>query len=199
MHAMLTPVLTTAPADDVITLAEAKLHCRVDDDDEDSKIVGYIQAALARLDGVDGILGRALISQTWTEQGNRFPYGTVLRMALAPVSDVVHVKYYDGDNVLQTLSAALYSRHLAASGAYIKLDDGQTWPATFTRDDAIEIQYTAGYGTLAETVPDPIKQAMFFLIEHYYANRGAVVVGTISSNLPQGVADLLRPFRRPIF
>ena len=199
MHAMLTPVLTTAPADDVITLAEAKLHCHVDDDDEDSKIAGYIMTALGRLDGVDGILGRALITQTWTEQGSRFPYPTSLRMALAPVSSVVHVKHYDGDNAQQTLSPTIYNHHRNAAGSYIKLDDGESWPATFTRDDAIEIQYVAGYGTIAEDVPDPIKQAMFLMIEHYYANRGAVIVGTISSNLPQGVADLLRPFRRPVF
>lgn len=57
--------LISEPTDPVISLAEAKLHLRVDGDDEDILIQGLIDAAVTYLDGADGVLGRALSPQEW--------------------------------------------------------------------------------------------------------------------------------------
>lgn len=61
----MTPVLVSPPASLPVTLAEAKAHCRVDHDDEDALIEAYIAAAVAHLDGWRGVLGRAIMPQTW--------------------------------------------------------------------------------------------------------------------------------------
>lgn len=53
------------PTADVVSLLEAKLHLRVDGDDEDDLIQGLIDAAVSYLDGADGVLGRALAPQDW--------------------------------------------------------------------------------------------------------------------------------------
>lgn len=55
----------TAPTDPVVTLAEAKLHLRVDSDDEDTIIESMIDAAVEYLDAENGVLGRALAPQEW--------------------------------------------------------------------------------------------------------------------------------------
>ncbi|MCV2877604.1 head-tail connector protein [Sedimentimonas flavescens] len=62
----LIPVLVTAPAEDAVTLPSAKKHCRVDHDDEDELISSLIAAAVAHLDGWRGVLGRAIMPQTWS-------------------------------------------------------------------------------------------------------------------------------------
>lgn len=53
--------------------------------------------------------------------------------------------------------------------------------------------------TSAESFPASFKAAMLLLIAHSYANREAVVVGTITAELPMAVSSLLwssRNFRR---
>jgi hypothetical protein len=62
----MTPVLVTPPTSSPVTLAEAKLHCRVDHADEDTLIDALIAAAVGYLDGWRGVLGRAIMPQTWS-------------------------------------------------------------------------------------------------------------------------------------
>ena len=57
--------LVTAATEPILTLEEAKLHLRVDHDDDDDLIEALVAAVTARLDGRDGILGRCLRAQTW--------------------------------------------------------------------------------------------------------------------------------------
>ena len=61
----LAPVRTVAPVADLVSLAEAKAQCRVDDSDSDVLMTALIKAATDHLDGYSGVLGRALITQTW--------------------------------------------------------------------------------------------------------------------------------------
>lgn len=57
--------LVAPPVDSVVSLGEAKAHLRVSHDDEDAEIAAMIDAATAYLDGLEGVLGRALGPQTW--------------------------------------------------------------------------------------------------------------------------------------
>lgn len=61
----MTPTLVTPPASLPVTLAEAKEHLRVDHDNHNSMISDLIAEAVAWLDGYGGILGRAIMQQTW--------------------------------------------------------------------------------------------------------------------------------------
>jgi len=45
------------------------------------------------------------------------------------------------------------------------------------------------------TVGENVKQAMYLLIAHWYRNREAVIVGTITAALPLGFMALLMPER----
>lgn len=64
--------------------------------------------------------------------------------------------------------------------------------------DAAEAQAVATLGkSLADMSPVPadIKHAILQLAAHHYANREAVVVGAGVTDLPYGVADILRAHR----
>ena len=55
----------TAPAIEPITLAVAKAHLRITHTSEDTLIPLYISASVSKLDGKNGLLGRAMVNQSW--------------------------------------------------------------------------------------------------------------------------------------
>ena len=73
----------------------------------------------------------------------------------------------------------------------IILKSGVPWPSAELRIvNGVEVQVVVGYGDDAN-VPYNLKQAMLLLIGHWYESREAVIVGTISAELPMGVNSLL--------
>jgi uncharacterized phiE125 gp8 family phage protein len=192
---MYPPVLITPPAVQPVTLAEAKLHLRVDANDEDTLIQSLIAAATAHFDGWSGTLGRCLITQTWSVPFGSWPIDGLMQLPYPNISSPV-LTYRDTANVTQTVSAGLvtlYSNHI---GTTLRLSDAFTYPDVF--DDTatpITVQFTAGYGATGIDVPAPIRQAMLLLIGHLYANREAAISGGMAQ-LPLGIAALVAPYRR---
>jgi len=189
----LAPQLVTAPAAEPIALADVKRHLRIEtsNTDDDTLLESLIDAAIAYLDGYTGILRRCLINQTWVEKWEYFP-GVRIPLRLAPVSSVTHVKYYDGDDVLQTVSASDYSLQTGPGGSYVVVDNDAAWPDVYPRDDAVQITYVAGYGASGTSVPAPIIHAMRLHIERLYE-------GANWPDAPAHVAAemaLLAPYRR---
>jgi uncharacterized phiE125 gp8 family phage protein len=188
---MLSPVCTSAPATNPVTLTEAKSHCRVDHTDDDTLIGLLISAATAHLDGYAGVLGRALVTQTWRQDLESF--SDPLRLALGPVASITSVTYYDADNAVQTLAGTVYGLFSDEFGAYLALKPDQTFPSVYSRRDAISVTYVAGVADSA--VPAPIKHAILLMVGHWYANREAVAPGQMY-DVPMAVDALIRPYRR---
>lgn len=193
---MLKPVRTVAPAVEPVSLVEAKAHLRVDHSDDDTMIASLIAASAAHLDGWGGILGRALITQTWQQKFPFFPSGLVIGLALAPVQSIDSITYFDGDNAQQTLATSVYTVLNDELGPFVTLQANQSWPGTYPREDAVTVTYVAGYGDAGSDVPAAIRHAMLLMIGHWYENREGVVVGTNSGKLPLAVEALLVPYRR---
>lgn len=188
---MLAPVLVTPPTDLPITLEEAKLHLRVSHDEEDGLIENLIRAATQHVDGWTGVLGRAVMPQTWRQD---FDGWSCLRLLLNPVREIESVTYRDSDGNQQTLDPAVYTLRVDDGGAYVDLAPGQSWPAVASSVDAVSVTYEAGY----DEAPAPIRQAMLLLIGHWYDNRQATIVGTNATEVPLAVGALLSPYRRVV-
>lgn len=191
---MLAPVLVTAPASPPVTLSEVKAHCRVEGSDYDDQLTGFVEAATAHLDGRTGVLGRAIVTQTWRQDFNGFG-GSVLRLPLAPVASITSVTYYDTDGAQQTLASSVYELCEDALGPYVALKVGQAWPSTYARRDAVSVTFVAG-NDVAD-VPRPLKQAVQLLAGHYFMNREAVSPVNMVS-VPATVDALIKPFRRVV-
>lgn len=192
---MLAPVLVTAPTADLLSLDEVRAQCRVDGDDEDELLKAYIAAVTGHLDGWAGILGRALVTQTWSV--SRRCFEDRMRLPLAPVSAIVSVKYQDADDTEQTLASGNYGLLSDGLGPYVYRQPTGAWPGAYSRANAVTITFTAGYGA-ASNVPRPIRQAALMLVAHWYENREPAVIGTSVADLPLSVSMLLAPYRRPI-
>lgn len=190
------PVRTVAPAEGVITLAEAKAHLRVEHGEEDALITALVQAATDRLDGWSGILGRCLVTQTWRVDTYDFPPDDMIRLPFPDVQSVV-VTYVDPDGATQTLSGSTY--HLVNDHMAGRLDlaYGAAWPETAIRPDAMRVTMVAGYGA-ASAVPQPIKSALKLMVGDMYKNRESGVIGTVAFDIKMSttVDALIAPYRR---
>ena len=177
-------------------MEEATLHLRVDFNDDFTLIAGLVAAATAWLDGWSGILGRALVTQTWRLYFDHgFPEQTI-RLPLPPLIGVTSIQYVDINGATQTVSPADY-QVLDGPRAAVRPVYGQIWPVTLAQARACWIEFECGYGAASE-VPAAIKAAALLMISHLYFHRDAVVgveQRDSSTPLPLGVAELLGPYR----
>ena len=194
---LLKPVLVTPPAADkpLVSLAEAKAQCRVDHDVDDRLLEMLVAVATAWLDGYSGVLGRALINQTWRLPLSYWP-ACQIRLPLAPVSTIASIKYFDAANVEQTLDPANYSLIEDALSPAARWTSTASFPSLFERPDAISVNFVAGYGAAASDVPAAIVHAAKMIIAHLYENREHAIVGTSAQAVPFGADVLIAPFRR---
>lgn len=181
--------LISAPAETPITLAEAKAQIRLESSvtADDDLLTAIIEAAT---ESVQAATGLQLVTATWELALDSFAdVGTLPKVPLAAITSI---KYDDEDDVEQTVSTDVYGsqtpRYLPGS---VYLKDGQSWPSDVLGDPgAVRVRYTAGYGA-ASDVPSDLKCAVKMMVGHLYENREAVVIGTIATELPLGVANLL--------
>jgi len=179
---------SVAPVADVITLAQAKEHCRISHDDEDLYISSLIAAAVSYVDG-DGLLGRAMITQTWVQWVPQSP-GWV-RLAMGPFQALVSVEYYNAAGDLLAADLADFETRLSGDHVICKPRENAEWPNADDRADAIKITYRVGFGDDADDVPAGIRHALLMLVSHWYENREAVIVGTGAINTPMAFDMLI--------
>lgn len=165
---MLAPVRTAAPAQPVVTLDAVKQHLRVDFNDDDTVIMALIQAAIDHLDGWSGILGRALVNQTWRQDFGGFYACEKLRLPLVPVTAAPTVKYFDGENAEQTLPDTYWQVLTDELGPYVALKPGQAWPTVYSRPDAVSVTFVAGYGAAGADVPSALQVAIMTHVKMSY-------------------------------
>lgn len=184
-------VRTVAPANALgeYELQVAKQHLRVEHGDDDLLITGLIRAAEAYLDGRDGVLGRALLTQTWRiETEGPDDTGSVL-LDLGPVVSVSAVTLLADDTPTAWTGWRLWHD---AGRSFIRPASGESWPSRDVRSDAVQVTFVAGEATL----PPPLRAAMLLLIGHWYENRQASTAAGGTMPLPLGVDALLTPYRK---
>lgn len=159
--------LITAAITQPVTLAEAKLHCKVDGTDEDSLVTALVTAAT---DLAEQKTGRAIMAQTWELTLDAFP--AAFELTRVPVQAITSIKYFDTNGVQQTLDSNLYSLDAANDNgfAYVVPAYNTDWPATRDQINAVVVRYTAGYADAA-SVPEGIKQWIKLMVSTMYENR----------------------------
>jgi uncharacterized phiE125 gp8 family phage protein len=178
----------TPPTAEPVTVQEAKLHLRVDSNEEEAYIASLIQTAREHIE--TAILHRSLVTRTLEYVISRFPCGAgSIQLPMPPLLTITSVIYTDSVNVEHTITAAAYCVNADASPGIILPAYGTAWPAdTLAPSGAVHIRYTAGYG-LPAVVPQSFKSAIKLLVGHLYANR-ELMVSTNLQNMPLAIDSL---------
>ncbi len=185
-------VMTSGPASEPATVAEAKTHMRIDGSAEDILISSLI--VTSRLH-VEAALGLALINQSWTLILDRWPVGSEVEIPLAPLLSVNAVKVKNSAGVASTVTPTNYLVDLASKPPRLVWNNAAR-PDPGVPAGGIEIEFTAGFGASAATVPAPLKHAVLMLTSHWHEHRDANEIGSGAARIPDAVSDLIQPFRK---
>lgn len=179
--------LLTPPANEPLTLVEARTWLRVDGEEEDTLIATLIRAAR---ETVETLAGRRLITQGWRVTRDSWPADGCIRLTEGPVLSLDAARLAGGADTVLPLTA-------------FRLDGGRQpplievvamVPPPVLLRDGIELDITCGYGPAPEDVPEALRQAMRLLVAHWFENRGDAAART---DIPGDVATLAAPFRMP--
>ena len=181
--------LLQAPAEPVVTLAEAQTHLRASVPEEDSLIVALVEAATAQ---AEAFCRRRFVSQQWRLTLDAFPAGAIV-LPYPPLVSVESVKYVDTDGAVQTWDAANYVVRAAETPGEIVRAYGVSWPSARGEPGAVRVEFTCGYGE-ASAVPDAIKRAVLLIVGTLYANR-ETIAPVAMQQVPQSAEWLLGPHR----
>jgi uncharacterized phiE125 gp8 family phage protein len=182
--------LVTGPGVEPLSLAEAKAGLRIDSTDEDLLLTSLILAARGY---VEQFTRRRLIAQTWRVVLDQWPQTSTLPIPIAPLISLDAVRVRDGNGVATVVPTSLYRVDLTSDPARLCFVGQRPEPGVVMA--GIEVDVTAGYGTAATGVPEPLRQAIRMLVAQWFENRGDGA-GVTSPALERDIAALLAPFVR---
>ena len=205
-----------SPTGAVMSLAEAKLHLRVDHTADDDLISELIEAAT--LD-CEAYCNASFVSATYhmtigafpatgsgafgpDEDGVEFPrgfgrsgrptrYPSAICLPVHPVTGVNSITYKDDNGATQTLATSAYVVVTSQRPAFIVPATGTVWPVTYDHPEAVTISLDAGFAS----IPRDIVAAVKLRLGSLYENREDVLVAVQSSLLPMGSRALLGKHR----
>lgn len=184
--------VTTAPAGDVLDLADVKARLRVDGADEDADIRAMVAQAAAMIEGPDG-LGVALLAQTWTRSWDRFE--PALLLPGWPVTGVTEVRYVDGAGATQVMDTADYRYDLTQEPAVVTPKINGGWPSPARVPGAVQVDYTLGVATNTE-IAEPLRLLVMLLAGQFFQSREASVAGGPVSEVPLAARHIMDSYRR---
>lgn len=211
----------TPPSSEPVSLAEAKLQCRVENTEDDS----YFSTILipAARGAVEKFCNRSFVSKQYIQTLDSFPYyadsvmsqqayppayysqprysttfwnySQMIKLFRPPLVSVDEIKYVSTDvgNPSVVLDPTLYIVDKIGEPGRIFPNPGTMWPACFYVPNAVQIKFTSGVYT------DPAdlaiaKLAMLTLIANWNENREAAAAGSYGE-IPNHIQMLLWSIR----
>lgn len=215
-------VRATEPASNPVTLAEAKLHLRIDSSDDDALIGNLITAATR---WAEDYCDRTFTHTQWTMRLDSFygPVGSPVQFGLkadgnniegrqgtVPNLDIelprppmvqsgtataVTITYTPSAGAsTATLDATEYRVDRQATPGVCRPLYGKTWPSHLVDQNSTTVTWWAGYSADGTSVPAPVKSAVLMLVSHLWSNRDAAAEAALTE-VPFGVKAMLDTIR----
>ncbi|SHF02398.1 phage conserved hypothetical protein, phiE125 gp8 family [Kaistia soli DSM 19436] len=159
-------VEVTPPEALPISAADARSRLGLGAGVSEDLLEALIGAVTGKVDGPDGVLGRALVTQVWNLVLPSWPEGDVI-IPMLPLQAIEAVTYRDPDGVTQTMPVGDYQVVLGSRGSpgRVARGYGRSWPSIRPCRDAVTVRFRAGYGE-PEDVPEAIRTAIVLQVSH---------------------------------
>lgn len=178
------------PNSEPVTLDEAKLHLKVDHDEEDALISGYISTARELCETE---CQRTIMLSTWEMTTDIFD--DALKLDWPRVLRIDWLKYLDEDGIERAIDPQDFRLDARSdiTPAYLVPARGRAWPGTDPESiNCVTVRYAAGYGSTPDSVPWSIRHWVMLHVADFYKNRE--VTGHENKVLPYH-DGLLRRFK----
>lgn len=163
----------TAPTALPVSLADARERLRIDHTTEDGVLQGMIEAATGYFDGAAGVLGRAIMPQTWRLEVAG--WSDVIRLPIGPASAVA-IAYDDAAGTPQTLTGRYRLIGDGVTPYLQRIDDG-AMPALASTRYPVRIDISAG-----ETpAPPAIATQILLMVGDLYNQRAGHAERAVSA------------------
>ena len=182
--------VVTPPVQDLVTVDQARKHCRIDNTLDDDLLAGFIAVAVSL---AETFLSRALLTQTlrwvmmetppaavgvavpglFTDPGGwlGFPHALQRPILLprSPVQQVLQVAVGDPQGGPdQVLDPSCWVADTELEPSRLRLLQGSlNCPMRH-----LAVEFVAGYGDTPASVPPPIRLALLLMVAWLYENRG---------------------------
>ncbi len=181
----------SGPGAEPLTLDEIKAHARIDGGLEDALLQSLLLTSRLH---IEAALGLALISQRWRLVLDLWPKDGVVNLPLSPVLSIDEIRVLGRDGTASVVAGSDYQLDASARPARVVRHEG-SWPGPGRKVAGIEIDFTAGFGSTSNDVPEPVRQALLLLVAHWYEHRDPIEIGTPATAVPHAVTRLLNPYR----
>lgn len=181
--------LLAGPAEEPVSLVEAKAFLKVDDTAEDGLVTTLIGAARLH---VEGVTGRALVAQSWRLVLDDWPDTGVVKLPVTPLLAVTGISATDANGASHEIGLAQFGSEpdrLIVPRVVVGMPTPQ-------ERGGIEIDYVAGFGTDPGDVPADIRQAILGLVAHWHEHRDAVIVAGSGAVVPSGFDRVISAYKR---
>ncbi|MEP2943587.1 MAG: head-tail connector protein [Hyphomicrobiales bacterium] len=183
--------MLAGPQLEPISVAEAKLFLRIDDEAENEVIAALITTARLH---VERLTRRIVLNQTWRFYLDDLPQNSLVKLGIGPVREVLQVVSFNREGNPSVVPAEDYIVDVSSVPARIKFRNNTRMLPTRSLN-GYEIDFIAGFGPTTLQVPADLRQAILMLVVHWYENRSAVATDVDLISTPKGVNDLIQPYR----
>lgn len=167
--------VTTAPATEPVSTADAKTYLNVSHSLHDTLIANIVSAARIQY---EHYTGTAVITQTITQVWDCTPYDE-FELSVAPVTTAT-VYYKDTNGDYQTWASTNYTLDTISPLARVVRKTTVGWPTTGDYPNRWKVEYAAGYANAA-AVPEDIVTSILLLVGFLYENREDIPISDTSN------------------
>lgn len=179
--------IITAPADEPVTLADAKDWLKIDGTDEDRLVTALISSARLAVEAATGLF---LLPQTWRLSFDDWPPSGRLVLPYAPLQSVQVFRVINANG--NASAVPLNNLNIDPAGRQPRIALKSAPPAKNQDLHAYEIDVIFGYGD-ANAVPETLKLAIKMLVAFWHENRGDEGA-SVAQKWPDAISALLTPF-----
>ena len=180
--------LNRAPIEQPVTLDDVRQQLgitRADDTERDAVINMRIVAATR---WAEQHTRTAFVNQKWTLTADKFSSSFDLK---PPLKKIISVSYIAANGDREVLDRTKYLVDPVNSRLYAAY--GQSWPSGRHQANAVQIEYSCGYGSALD-VPMDIKEAIKFIVGHWENYQSSIEGAVRIQTIPYAVTQLLAPY-----